>query len=1144
MREDVDVTTIDTAQHAAVPHSGPHSGLHLDGVPGRVHRRPRWLLVHFRRDDGNYADWGLHAWGDVEQPAARPFPEAHPFAGEDGYGRFAWVELADDARDVGFLVVDRTGAKDIAEDRHVDPAVTPEIWLRHGDPVVHLTLESATDEPPRQADPHTAVLHYRRPDGDYAGWGLHVWEGAARRTTWSAPLEPAGYDSFGAVFRVPLAGGAVGLRFVLHRGDAKDLPDDQRLDLTTSREVWLLAGQTVPVHPGLRSLGPELDASRSLAVFLDRTTVAVPARIADLAERFELVAAAGGGLRLDGDDLRADGDAHGADPAGSDGRTSLPLTPRPGGLFQAQSRRFPHLRAYRALAVPELGDAALGDLLRGQLLLVGRDADGRVATVTGVQLPGVLDDLYAEAADADLGVTFPEGHPRLAVWAPTARRVELELFKDPAEEHPKIVAMDRDDATGVWSVTGKRRWAGRFYRYRIEVWHPAAQRVVTESVTDPYSHALAADSTHSQIVDLADESLMPPGWATLAKPPAVAPARMQISELSIRDFSIADSTVPEAERGTYLAFTHPDAAGMRHLRGLAEAGLTHLHLLPAFDFATVPDRRADQDQPQGDLAALPPDSPEQQRRIAAVADTDGFNWGYDPLHYTAPEGSFALDPSGAARTLEFRRMVTALAEAGLRVVLDVVYNHTTADGLDRFSVLDRVVPGYYHRLLSDGTVAESTCCSNTAPEHLMMGKLVVDSIVTWARAYKIDGFRFDLMGHHPRTNIMAVRAALDRLTVAVDGVDGQAIYLYGEGWNFGEVAYDARFAQATQTNMAGTGVGTFNDRMRDAARGGGSFGDDPRVQGFATGLYTDPNGVTRNSLGELRLLQDRIKVGLAGNLANYRLVTHTGAELSGAQIDYNGSPTGYAHAPAETVNYVDAHDNEILYDALAYKLPVSTAPIDRARMQVLALSLVVLGQGVGFVATGTERLRSKSLDRNSYNSGDWFNQIRWDCADGNGFGIGLPPAEDNEDKWPYARPLLADPALVPDCATIAMAADRYRELLRIRQSSPVFGLPTAEEVERRVTFPLGGPDETLGVITMCLDGTGLDPHWRTVVVVFNAAPEAVAQTVPGLAGVDLHLHPDLRASADPVLRTATAEPATGTLLVPARSVAVYVADLP
>ncbi|GAA4962821.1 pullulanase-type alpha-1,6-glucosidase [Actinoplanes utahensis] len=1042
----------------------------------------RWLIVHYQRPDGDYADWVLHAWGDLAPGADLVYPDGVPFAGEDAWGRFAWVRVREDAQEIGFLVLSRQGAKDVEVDRWVDLRKTGEIWVTAGDRRVSTTPPELPGPPP-----DTVVIHYRRPGGDYGGWGLHCWEGVpvTEKTRWGSPHMPTRFDAFGAIFEVRVRPDAVGLRYVLHRGEEKDLPDDQRLDLTVCREVWLTAGSWAPVRPDLGTLGPELDPARAHAVFIDRSTIALPEWFAARAVSFTV--------------------------------NGLPLVPRPGGLFQAQSRRFPHLRAYRAFAVKELGDAALGDLLRDRLLIEGRDAAGDVVAVTAVQLAGVLDDLYADAADAELGpVVDDRDKPRLSVWAPTARKVELELFREPGEE-PRVLPMERDDVTGVWSITGKRKWLNKWYRYRVEVWQPAAQRVVTTSVTDPYSVSLATDSTHSQLVDLSDPALRPPGWDTPAKPPVVAPARMQITEVSVRDFSIADASVPPDERGTFLAFARHSSDGMRHLRSLADAGLTHVHLLPVNDFATVPDRRTDQAVPACDLTAFPPDSPEQQRAVMAVADTDGFNWGYDPWHWTTPDGSYATDPAGPARIRQLRSAVAGLNAAGLRVVLDVVYNHTMGDGLDRFSVLDRIVPGYYHRLLEDGSTAESTCCPNTATEHLMMGRLVVDSLVTWAREYRIDGFRFDLMGHHPRANILSARIALDRID--------PDITLYGEGWNFGEVAYDARFTQATQVNMAGTGVGTFNDRFRDAIRGGGAFGDDPGTRGFATGL---------GSAVPL-WLHDRIKVGLAGGLANYRFVCHDGVERSGAQIDYNGSPSGYAHTPGETVNYVDAHDNEILYDAMAFKLPRDLSQLDRARMQVLALALVVLSQGAGFAALGTERLRSKSLDRNSFNSGDWFNQIRWDPALGNGFGLGLPPESDNGDKWDYARPLLGDPSLVPAPDVITFAAERYRELLRIRRSSPVFGLPDAEEVQRRLSFPLGGPGEQPGVIVMELDSTGLDRRWGRIVVVFNVTGSTAWPAVPDAGR--LRPHPELTASADPALRAATPGEA------PPRSVTVFVSDL-
>ncbi|GFE25122.1 pullulanase-type alpha-1,6-glucosidase [Streptomyces nigrescens] len=799
----------------------------------------------------------------------------------------------------------------------------------------------------------------------------------------------------------------------------------------------------------------------------------------------------------------------------------------PGALTPAERAAYPHLASYPAFTV-DLRDRHLApDALRGKLLAAQRTADGRRAT-TGVQIPGVLDDLYgARAQHAPLGPVFGrDGRPALSVWAPTARTVALEL-------DGRTVPMRRDDRTGVWRVQGARDWAGKPYRYLVTVWAPSVGKTVTNKVTDPYSTALTADSARSLVTDLDDPELAPDGWARLMKPAAVPLRRARIQELHVRDFSVEDRT--SGHPGQYLAFTDRRSDGMRHLRSLARSGTSYVHLLPAFDFATAPERPADQSRPGCDLASYAPDSDRQQDCVGKTAARDAYNWGYDPLHYTVPEGSYASDPEGTARTVEFRRMVQGLNRAGLRTVMDVVYNHTAADGQDPHSVLDRIVPGYYQRLLDDGGVATSTCCSGTAPEHTMMGKLVVDSVVTWAKEYKVDGFRFDLMGHHPKANILAVRKALDALTPEKDGVDGKKIILYGEGWNFGEAANDARFVQATQRNMAGTGIATFSDRARDAVRGGGPFDADPRVQGFASGLYTDPNsspgnGTPAEQRARLLHYQDLLKVGLTGNLADYTFTDTTGRRVKGSEVDYNGTPAGYAAAPGDALAYADAHDNETLYDALAYKLPPHTGAADRGRMQVLALATAALSQGPALSQAGSDLLRSKSLDHNSFDSGDWYNALHWNCADGNGFGRGLPPAADNKDKWPYARPLLADPALRPGCATLHSTSAAYRDLLRIHATEPAFGLSSTAAVQSQLSFPLSGKDETPGVITMRLGN---------LVVVLNATPSPQHQTVRDLAGAPYALHPVQARGTDRTTATASYAPASGTFTVPARTVAVF-----
>jgi pullulanase len=846
--------------------------------------------------------------------------------------------------------------------------------------------------------------------------------------------------------------------------------------------------------------------------------------------------------------------------SGVSGGTAIPLSRDPAGLSAEIRARFPHLSGYAAFKLPVNRLPEVPEALKSQLAVSATASDGTLLDATALQIPGVLDDLHTY--DGPLGVTFAQGRPTLRVWAPTARSVKLHLFSDSQPASPATVLdMTRDAASGVWSLAGSSSWNGRFYAYEVEVFVRATGSIERNLVTDPYSLGLSRNSRRSLILDLDASTLMPAGWRGLEKPRLSAPEDIVLYEMHVRDFSASDPTVPEELRGTFRAFTL-DSHGTRHLRALARAGLTHVHLLPAFDIATIEEDRSLWKDP-GDLSGYPPDSDQQQAAVRAVADADAYNWGYDPWHYTVPEGAYATRPDGADRVLEFRQMVQGLSRLGLRVVMDVVYNHTTASGQNAKSVLDRVVPGYYHRLNGEGDVERSTCCENTASEHNMMEKLLIDSAVTWAKHYKVDGFRFDLMGHHMKRNMVALRRALDALTPERDGVDGRKVYVYGEGWNFGEVADGARGVNAIQRNMAGTGIGTFNDRIRDGARGGGPFSG-LQEQGFLTGLYTDPNATSQGPPSEqkARLLHhmDWIRVGLAGNLADYQFVDRSGNLVRGRDIDYNGQPAGYTADPQEVINYVEAHDNETLFDAVQLKA-APAAPLDaRVRMQNLGVSLLLFGQGVPFLHAGVDLLRSKSLDRNSYNSGDWFNRLDF-TARANNWGVGLPPAPDNQAYWPVMGPLLADPALKPSSEDIRRARQHLIEALEIRNSSALFRLRTAEQVGSQLQFHNTGPDQIPGLIAYSLfddDGGGRGrshddgddegrghgpngPQFALVVVLLNATPTAQTLIVPELAGRQLQLHPVQMDSADPVVRTARFEHSSGTFTVPGRTAAVFVA---
>lgn len=823
----------------------------------------------------------------------------------------------------------------------------------------------------------------------------------------------------------------------------------------------------------------------------------------------------------------------------------------------------------------DITPATAAEALQGQLVALAYDENDTVVDATLVQRHGAIDHYFTY--DGPLGPQYAsDGSVAVHLWAPTAQSVELELFDADKNTVATIAPVDTAPDDGVWHFRGDTDWDRAFYRFHVEVYHPATNAMHTFEVTDPYSVSLATDSEYSQFVDLKnDDALKPDGWDTIQKEQP-HPTSITAYEGHMRDFSMHDDTVPASHRGTYRAFTHGGSDGMQHLQRLSEAGLTHFHLLPFNDIATVneaADNRVDITDPYericelidydglsdacethgdriienvfADLAADDPATEAIQSpysapgRMSGMATHDGFNWGYDPFHFNAPQGSYATDPDGAQRVLELREMVSALNDIGLHVVQDVVYNHTFASADNRESVLDKVVPGYYHRYHPvTGTIETSTCCDNTAAEFAMMERLIIDSVVLWATHYKIDAFRFDLMGHHPRSTMENVTDALAELTLNEDGVDGENIYIYGEGWNFGEVADDRIFDQATQFNMGTTGIGNFNDRIRDAIRGG-NFTDTGRQQGFANGLHLFPNEAAdeagrENSLDALFDAADRIRVGMTGNLATYTYENREGQTVQGSY-----EMIGYAEEPQESVNYVDKHDNETLWDNTQPKLPRDFSMDDRVRVHMLSNAFINYGQGVPFYQMGSDILRSKSLDRNSFDSGDWFNLVDFSLAE-HGWARGLPPAWDNEDRWDDMRDLLRDERLIVETEHMQTAHELFLEQLQMRYSSPLFRLPTASDVQRRVAFHNTGPDQVPGIIVMTIsDGTcagpALDDDWDGLAVVFNAANETQTFSLDALPA--LTVHPLHASSTDDAVRAASVE--ERTLTVPALSAVVF-----
>ncbi|MDL5382741.1 pullulanase-type alpha-1,6-glucosidase [Aeromonas hydrophila] len=953
--------------------------------------------------------------------------------------------------------------------------------------------------------------------GPFANYSLHLWNNDACSATAESGLNagwddkvntPAAADGFGPSWVVPLSKLEGCINFIARNGDLANLTgSDMKVVFSDhpDRTVAIVAGKN------------EIFGSRAEAF---TAAFGVAGASAHLIDGNTLIWQGG----KDKPHVRLYYTESGTIKANAEGVFDFPyITLTPTSLTAEQQAKYPHLKDAAAFALPAGKD--LKPLLKGELVAIGTDADGILQGATLVQSAGALDALYSEAATKlTYGAVVEGGNVTFRLWAPTARSVKLALFDG---QHKPLGerTMTLDEASGSWSVQGGSELVGKFYRYDIQVYHPVSRKLESYQVTDPYSLSLAMNSEFSQVVDLNDPALKPEGWDSLKAPHSQQnPADITIYEAHVRDLTGNDDSTPAEHRGKFLGLTDTDTAPVKHLQALAKSGVSHLHLLPVFDIATVnedPTKVANISDDFGKLCQVNPEvqnskfggycssgqtieavlgdlqgsdskeNPQVQELYGYLRGVDSFNWGYDPYHYTTPEGSYATNAEGSQRILEFREMVKAIKQnIGMNVVMDVVYNHTNEAGLGPKSVLDKIVPWYYQRLNPEtGSVENSTCCSNTAPEHAMFAKLMDDSLVTWARDYKIDAFRFDLMGHHPKDQMVQALAAVKQVN--------PEMYFYGEGWNFGEVQDDKRFVQATQKHLAGTGIGSFSDRLRDAVRGGSPFdgGDTIRkTQGFGNGALVDANEMDGVDRATALHQADLVRLGMAGNLKDFILTDKDGMPKKGSDIDYNGQPAGYAQDPTEIQNYVDKHDNQTLFDNLIYKAPQGA---DLVRMQGVSLATAMLGQGIPFTHAGVELLRSKSMERDSYDSGDWYNRVDYGLNDNN-FDKGLPRKDKDGDNYPLIEKVLGK-HVKPSGADMATMVGFYQELAELRQSSRLLRLGSGAEVIKRVDFRNTGPDQEPGLIVMTVDdgvnaGADLDPAIDGLVVMINAtnAPQSIS----------------------------------------------------
>lgn len=516
---------------------------------------------------------------------------------------------------------------------------------------------------------------------------------------------------------------------------------------------------------------------------------------------------------------------------------------------------------------------------------------------------------YPFYSEEDLGLRYTPSKSVFKLWAPTANAARIKFYEQDKGGEPIGVKEMKKGLKGIWEGTIKKTdTKGWYYTYQVRI----GETWMGET-PDPYAKAVGTNGLRAQVVNMGETN--PEDWENDHRPELKNYNDIVLYELHVRDLSIHSNSGIQ-NKGKYLGLAeigtkNPEglATGLDHIKDL---GVTHVHLLPVYDYMSVDESKLEENK---------------------------FNWGYDPQNYNVPEGSYSTNPAdGAVRIREFKTMVKALHDAGIRVVMDVVYNHT---GATELSVFNQLVPGYYYRQSADGGFSNASACGNeTASDRLMMRKFIVESVKFWASEYHIDGFRFDLMGIHDIETMNLVSEELRKLS--------PSIFVYGEGWTASESPLAPEKRALKHNVLQLDHVAAFSDDVRDAIKGHVFH---PEQKGFVSGLAG---------------LEESLKFGIV-------------ASTQHPQVDYekiNYSKAPWAKSPAQTITYASCHDNHTLWDRLQISCP-EASEAERKQMNKLAAAIVMTSQGVPFIHAGEEMLRSKFGAENSFNLPDSINRIDW-----------------------------------------------------------------------------------------------------------------------------------------------------------------------